>query len=197
MSGDDKGNWGNEVASNNKLAEEAFKTSAGNYRLLFENANEAIVVLQDGMIKFFNPQFIKISGYQEPEFRSRQFLEFIYPDDREMVIKYHQHRLRGEDLPQSYVCRAIHKDGRVKWMEVSGVLISWEGKPATLNFLSDVTERKLAEEKLLFQASLLDQVNNAIIATDLQGDIIYWISLLNGYINGRRRRFWERIFRRQ
>ena len=59
-------------------------------------------------------------------------------------------------------------------MEVSGVLIAWEGKPATLNFLSDVTERKLAEEKLLFQASLLDQVNNAVIATDLRGNIIYW-----------------------
>ena len=174
MSGDDKGNWGNEIVSNNRGAEEAFKTSAGNYRLLFENANEAIVVLQDGMIKFFNPQFVKICGYQEPEFRSRPFLEFIYPDDKDMVMKHHQRRLHGEDLPQSYICRAIHKDGRVKWMEVSGVLIAWEGKPATLNFLSDVTERKLAEEKLLFQASLLDQVNNAVIATDLRGNIIYW-----------------------
>jgi PAS domain S-box-containing protein len=180
MSGDDKGNWGNEIVSNNRWTEEVFKTSAENYRLLFENANEAIVVLQDGIIKFFNPQFIKISGYQELEFISRPFLEFIYPDDREMVIKYHQLRLRGEDLPQSYICRAIHKDGRIKWMEVSGVLITWEGKPATLNFLSDVTERKLAEEKLLFQASLLDQVNNAVIATDLQGDIIYWNKFSEG-----------------
>jgi len=160
--------------SNSNWAEEALKPSDGKYRLLFENANEAIVVLQDGIIKFFNPQFIKISGYQEHEFISRPFLEFIYPDDREMVIKYHQCRLSGEDLPQSYICRAIHKDGHIKWMEVSGVHITWECKPATLNFLSDVTERKLAEEKLLFQASLLDQVNNAVIATDLQGDIIYW-----------------------
>ena len=63
MSGGDKGNWGNEIASKNKWTEEVCKTSAGNYRLLFENANEAIVVLQDGMIKFLNPQFVKISGY--------------------------------------------------------------------------------------------------------------------------------------
>ena len=83
MSGDDKGNWGN--VSNNRGAEEAFKTSAGNYRLLFENANEAIVVLQDGMIKFFNPQFVKISGYHEREFMSRPFLEFIYPVPRCLV----------------------------------------------------------------------------------------------------------------
>lgn len=171
----------NSIGENDiNWAEEALKPSDGKYRLLFENANEAIVVLQDGVIKFFNPQFIKISGYQEPEFRSRPFLEFIYPDDREMVIKYHQLRLRGEDLPQSYICRAIHKDGHIKWMEVSGVLITWEGKPATLNFLSDVTERKLAEEKLLFQASLLDQVNNAVIATDLRGDIIYWNNFAEG-----------------
>lgn len=187
MTGDGGADWrsdsicrptvGNSTEKNNinsSWAEEALKPSDAKYRLLFENAIEAIVVLQDGMIRFFNPQFIRISGYQEDEFIFRPFLEFIYPDDKEMVIKNHQRRLRGEVLPQSYICRAIHKNGQVKWMEVSGVLITWEGKAATLNFLSDVTERKLAEEKLLFQASLLDQVNNGIIATDLQGYIIYW-----------------------
>jgi len=126
MTGDGGADWrsdsicrptaGNSTGKNNinsSWAEEALKPSDAKYRLLFENAIEAIVVLQDGMIRFFNPQFIRISGYQEDEFIFRPFLEFIYPDDKEMVIKNHQRRLRGEVLPQSYICRAIHKNGQV------------------------------------------------------------------------------------
>ncbi len=40
------------------------------------------------------------------------------------------------------------KDGNVKWVENNGVIIGWEGKPATLNFITDITERKQAEEAL-------------------------------------------------
>jgi PAS domain S-box-containing protein len=193
MPGDDKEDWRNETACNlridvepehcddrvddttkSKRAEEALRASEEKYRLLFENANEAFVVVQDNKIKFFNPQFVKFAGYPKAELISRPFVDFIYPDDRDMVVGHHLRRLRGETAPQLYAFRAIDKKGAVKWLEISAVLISWEGRLATLNFLSEITERKLAEEKMLFQASLLDQVKNAVIATDLHGKITYW-----------------------
>ena len=163
-----------EDITKRKRAEEALKASEEKYRLLFENANESILVIQDDRIKFFNPKFVKFAGYPETELMSRLFVEFIYPDDREMVVGNYRRRLRGENAPQSYAIRAIDKDGATKWLEISAILISWEGRPATLNFLTEITERKLAEEKILFQASLLDQVNNAVITTDLHGNITYW-----------------------
>jgi PAS domain S-box-containing protein len=163
-----------EDITQRKLAEEALKASEEKYRLLFENANEAIVVIQDNKVKFFNPKFIEFAGYPESELRSRPFLDFIHPDDKEMVAANHIRRLHGEIAPQLYDFRAIDKDGAIKWLEIFAVLISWEERPATLNFLSEITERKMAEEKMLFQASLLDQVNNGVIATDLDGNITYW-----------------------
>jgi PAS domain S-box-containing protein len=163
-----------EDITKRKRAEEALKASEEKYRLLFENANESILVIQDDRIKFFNPKFVKFSGYPETELLSRLFVEFIHPDDRETVVENHRRRLHGDDAPQSYAIRAIDKDGATKWLDVSAILISWEGRPATLNFLTEITERKLAEEKILFQASLLDQVNNAVITTDLHGNITYW-----------------------
>ncbi|MCK9441786.1 MAG: PAS domain S-box protein [Methanothrix sp.] len=192
MSEDDKGNWKNEITSNSHTdmmpthhdgtmdisksnqIEEALKASEEKYRLLFENANEAIIVVQDNKVKFFNPQFVKLAGYPETELASRPFVDFIYPDDRETVVGNHLRRLHGENAPKSYAFRVIDKDGAIKWLEISAVLINWVGRPATLNFLSEITERKLAEEKMLFQASLLDQVNNAVITTDLYGNITYW-----------------------
>ena len=43
-----------------------------------------------------------------------------------------------------------------------------------VNLLVDVTERKRAQQRLFFTSSLLDQVRNAVVATDLQGNITYW-----------------------
>ena len=157
-----------------KRAEDALRASEEKYRLLFENANESILVAQDSRIKFVNPKFMKVMGYSEMELKSRPFAEFIHPDDREMVVNNHLRRLRGESAPQLYAFRIIDREGAVKWLEISAVLIDWEGRPATLNFLTEITERKLAEEKILFQASLLNQVYSAVITTDLCGNITYW-----------------------
>ncbi|MDQ1349939.1 MAG: Histidine kinase [Acidobacteriota bacterium] len=46
-----------------------------------------------------------------------------------------------------YPFRVISKDGQVKWVEIKPVLIQWEGRPATLNFVSDITERRKVEEE--------------------------------------------------
>jgi len=131
-----------------RQAEEALRESEEKYRLLLENANEAILVTQDERIKFLNPKLIEISGYSKEELTSRPFMEFIHPEDRDMVHGRYLKRLKREELPHVYSYRAIHKDGNIQWMEISAINISWEGKPATLSFLSNITERKQAEESL-------------------------------------------------
>jgi PAS domain S-box-containing protein len=132
------------------------------------------LVAQDGIIKFFNPKCENAMGYSKDELISRPFAEFIYPDDKKMVVDNYLQRLKGESVPQSYAFRILDKDGNIRWMEISAVLISWEGKPATLIFLTEITERKQAEEKLLFQASILNHVHNAVITTDMNGNITHW-----------------------
>ncbi len=163
-----------EDITKRKLVEDALRASEEKYRLLFDNANESILVAQDGRIKFVNLKLVKIMGYSETELMSSPFAGFIHPADREMVVNNYLRRLRGENAPQLYAFRIIDRDGSVKWLEISAVRIDWEGRPATLNFLTDITERKLAEEQVLFQASLLGQVYNAVITTDLHGNITYW-----------------------
>jgi PAS domain S-box-containing protein len=130
-----------------RLAEEALKDSEEKYRVVVENALEAVVIAVDGMIKFSNHSGEILTGYAQEELTSRPFTEFIHPDDRGMVIDRHLRRMKGEDIPNIYSFRIVDKAGNNKWVELSAVLITWEGKPAILNFLTDVTDRKRLEEE--------------------------------------------------
>ena len=131
-----------------KQAERAFRESKEKYRILIENANEAIFVAQDGFLRFFNPKTLEMSGYTIEEMAQMPFVEMIHPDDRQMVTDRYQRRLKGEALPAVYPFKIVDKKGEVKWVEISAVKIDWDGKPATLNFLSDITKRKAAEDKI-------------------------------------------------
>jgi PAS domain S-box-containing protein len=129
--------------------EEALKDSEEKHRIVVENALESIFVLQDGLVKFVNPASVKLLGYSKENLISTPFTEFIHPEDLELVSKNYIKRLKGEDLPSVYPFKVIAKDRTVKWVEVHAVVVYWEGKPATLNFLSDITERKPIEKECL------------------------------------------------
>ena len=128
-----------------------------------ENANEGIVVGQDGFIKFANPKMQDILGYSEEELTSHPFIDFIHPEDREKVTKHHLYKLENPEMPETYSLRAIDKGGNVKWIENNGVGINWKTKPATLNFLSDVTDRMQAEEQLKQNEAMLQAVFDGIL----------------------------------
>jgi PAS domain S-box-containing protein len=131
-----------------KHGEEALGKSERKYRELIEYANEAILVAQDGTMKLVNARMAELTGYPEGELLSTPFSEFIHPDDRSSVVERYQKRLKGEDIPSRYMFRLTSKDGKIKWVEISSVAVDYEGRPATLNFLTNITERKQMEDAL-------------------------------------------------
>jgi PAS domain S-box-containing protein len=144
----------------NYAAELALRESEEQYRNLFENANEAIIVAQDGKSAFFNQMTISLLGYSSEELSSKPFVDFIHPDDREKVYHAYLKRIEGKEIPFRHSYRVIRKDGNILWVERNAVLITWKGKPATLNFLSDITERKQAEEALTNSEAKLRKEQN-------------------------------------
>ncbi|MDY6955129.1 MAG: PAS domain S-box protein, partial [Thermodesulfobacteriota bacterium] len=118
-----------------KRAEEALRQSEENYRLVVDNANDAIFVIQNHFIKFANPKVEELSGYTSYELAKTAFLSLVHPEDRDMVLAIHEKRLRGEDVPSTYSFRVISKEARELLIEVNSVLITWEGRQATLNFV--------------------------------------------------------------
>jgi PAS domain S-box-containing protein len=131
-----------------KRAEQALRESEEKYRRVVDNANDAIVVAQDGVLKFMNPKAKEMLGYVD-DAPAMPFLSFVYPEDREMVLQRYLKRLRGEPAPPRYSFRILDKDNNMRWVDLSSVVINWEGRFATLNFISDITERRKIEEDLL------------------------------------------------
>ncbi len=136
-----------EDITTHKQAEEALRESEEKYRMVVENAQETIVILLDGMLKFTNSRIEALTGYSREELFPRPFIEFIHPADRQMVADRYSQRLEGLGVPNIYPFRIVCKPGDIKWAEVSATPITWEGRPATLNFLTDITDRKRLEEE--------------------------------------------------
>ena len=146
-----------------KKIDRALILSEERYRTLVEEAFEAIIVIQDGEIVFANPRAYQIIGYSRDQKEPRSFTDFLCVEDREIVVDRHLRRLKGEQLEEAYPIRLTDQSGNIKWTLISTALIEWNDKPATLTFLTDITELKQAEEKLVKSyESLKKTLNDAI-----------------------------------
>ena len=134
-----------EVVTERNRINKTLKESEEKYRLLVENANDAIFVVQDGVMKFPNPKTLEITGYSEEELGGILFIELIHPEERDMVLERHKRRLNGEKPPSHYSFRMIRRGGQELWVQLNTVLIIWKGRPAILNFVKDITQQRRLE----------------------------------------------------
>jgi len=115
---------------------------------IFMSSPIGIYIVQDGKFRFVNPEFQKIGGFKEDELLGKESLSIVFPEDRDMVKENALKMLRGEgSLP--YVYRVVGKDGEIRWIIESVTSIHYEGKPATLGYFMDNTEREQAKEALI------------------------------------------------
>ena len=129
-------------------SDKALRESEEKYRLIVENANEAILIVQEAKLQFVNPKTVEIMGYSQKDLINKEFLEFVHPEDHALVAERYRKRLMDEDVPSVYSFRIIDIYGNIKWVEINAVKTQWIGKEATLNFINDITERKELEEEL-------------------------------------------------
>lgn len=119
------------------------------YHVVVDNANEAIMVVQDGLLKFFNDKALHIAGYSDKEdYAGKPFIDFVHPDHREEMTRRHERRVAGKKVDNFYQVKIVHKDGSDRWLQVNALKMDWEGRPASLAFLYDITEHKKTEQEL-------------------------------------------------
>lgn len=159
-----------------KSMEDELKKSNEEYKMLIENANEGIVVVQDKIIKFINSKCIKDTGYSYEEMINRPFSDFIDPKDKDYVLDRFKKRIRGNKIESISRFRILGKNKNVIWVENNAVLIDWDRGKGVLNFFTNITKEKEHDEKINEKEkqyrNLFELSNDAIFIHDKTGKIL-------------------------
>ncbi len=159
-------------------AEEALRASEEKYRTLVENATEAIFVVQDENIKFPNRRTLSLLGYSAEELSAMSLAQLLHPEDRKSLLE--GNGALEEEISGIQCYRCLNKKGEEVWVQINSVPISWEGKPATLNFLRDVTREKKLEAQ--FQtAQKMEAIGT--LAGGIAHDFNNLLMVIQGYIS--------------
>ncbi len=158
-----------------KQAEEALQASERRFRAMIEHSTDAItLVAQDGKVIYESPNVAVITGYTTDERLGRSGFETIYPEDRQCILKVFKRVAETPGSSESTQFRAVRKDGSVWWAE--GTATNLLDKPyinaIVINY-RDVTERKIAEEKLRLTQFGIDHSQIGIFQVGDDGDILY------------------------
>ena len=139
-------------------AVDALRQSEEKYRQLIENASDAIVIVQDQQLVFANSRAFEMTGYSPSEMPEEALQAVIHPDDLPLVIERHRQRTTGLDgLPSTYTFRMVTRQQSTLTVQISVILVDWNGRPATLNFLRDITDQ-MKMEAALQQAQKMEAV---------------------------------------
>lgn len=162
-----------EDVTEQKIWEERLKESEQKYRTLVESSIAGTYIFQDGRFKFASGQVVSILGFKESDLlNTRAILEFVHPDDRRKVMRMFAENITGKVPFTSFSFRVLKKNGEIAWVEVLNNLITYDGKPALLGTIIDITDRVKAEQKNRILSNLLLNLNDAVVITDEQANIL-------------------------
>ncbi|MFO7985519.1 MAG: PAS domain-containing protein [Desulfatiglandaceae bacterium] len=114
---------------------------------IFLDSPIGIYIVQNGKFIFVNPEFQKISGFDEKELIGTESLRIVLPEDRERVRNNATRMLKGErHVP--YEHRVVTKNGEIRWIIETVTSINYKNQRAVLGYFMDHTEHERAKEAL-------------------------------------------------
>ena len=163
-----------------KQSEEALRESEDRYKQLLSSATDYIysVKVENGraVATTHSPGCVAVTGYTPEEYQtdSELWSRMVPPGDRPAVFEQAAKSLQGEATPP-LEHRILHKDGSVRW--IRNTIVMRKNDQGQVDYydglVNDITERRLAEEERMLLATAIEQAAEAIVITDIQGDIEY------------------------
>jgi PAS domain S-box-containing protein len=154
----------------------SLQESEEQYRNVVERANDGICIIQNKLLRFINRRLANMVGYTVEEGVNTLFADYIHPEEIVRVVEKYNLQISGRETSQRYETVLVHKNGNLVPVEINAGLITYEGHPAILAIVRDISDRVQAETALKESeqkfSDLFQHSNDAIFIHNMEGDII-------------------------
>ncbi len=156
--------------------EQALHESEAKYREVVERANDVVAIVQNTIIKYINKRSLEMLGYQPEEMIGTLVTEYVHPDEIRQVISGYERWMSGDTARSMYETALLHKNGNRVDIELNAGVITYEGRPADLVIVRDITERKKVLQALRqseeHYSTLVRSLTDAVFKS--KGRLITW-----------------------
>jgi PAS domain S-box-containing protein len=138
---------------------EKARLSQETFRVVAENASDGILIATgEGVHVYANKRAAEITDYSVAELLRTTIKDLVHPDEFEKIMERYRKRLAGKPVPRQYETIIIRKDGESVPIEMTAAKTVWQGQPADMVIIRDITERKQAEEALREYSERLEEM---------------------------------------
>lgn len=141
-------------------------SEGGLYRFIVEHAGDGIYIASPDGLEYVNPAFKEITGLgpEEIDVRSMDFLKFVHPEDRSVVMENLRAGKEGRAIPARHEIRGLPEGGKPRHFEIDTTPLP--GRPGrVLGILHDITERKQARDLEDHLQATLEKLRTSMHAT--------------------------------
>ncbi|MDO9549319.1 MAG: PAS domain S-box protein [Candidatus Marinimicrobia bacterium] len=184
-----KTTWHNEPAdlvfirdiSLRKQMERALQSSETNFRQIVEHSNDAIYVRQNEIFVLVNHALEKLLEYNRTELLDKNFdfLTIVDNVSKGQIRERFEKRKQRKRVSKQFEFTACTKSGKILELEVNTSKIVWDGKPASLGIIRDLTRYKRLQEEV-FKAEKLNSIG--VLAGGIAHDFNNILSVLLGNV---------------
>jgi len=166
--------WVSTEITARRQTQERLEASERLFRAVVEQGDECIVMFDaDGRFTYASPAVERTLGYAKGELVGKPAIEIVHPDDAKTAFRVGRGGEPGVANPRRL--RIRHKNGSWRWLDgTSTNLLHDPAVRAVVSTSRDITEEKERHERLAFQAAVLAQVNEPVLAATSASVITYW-----------------------
>jgi len=169
------------VAIENSHLLRELRANQAKYSAVVERANDGIMISQDDVFKFINKKLADMLGYPVSDMIDMPIVKTMPPVDMPNIMDHYYQRISGDVPKEIYQGSLLTRDGRAIPVEFNAIAIEYEGKPASLSFVRDLSERIEMQNEILAQKETAEFYNDVLThdVNNMMQTILGNISLLN------------------
>lgn len=141
------------------------------FKGLVEDSKAGVYIIQENRFAYVNNAMCSIFGYTNKELIGQPIVNIIQPADQNKIEEYSTQILNGIILNKHINFQGKHKNGQLVFVEIISNLTQYEGKPAIIGSLLDVTEQSKYFTQLKKLYTAIQQTQASVVITDIEGTI--------------------------